>query len=155
MALFVSTTLFCRTCQKQEPFYGMIYPEALMTGRTMEPACCKARNVLQSIFYWSDHYPNTSWAFDQLVGKNKWKPCMSMGTFSGSLPLSSWPRRYRLRHVDASFPGNDPSMNYFAARINVRSKAEALLILFLFSDVTEIDAYKDPTGIHLDILPDY
>ena len=89
-------------------------------------------------------------AFDQLVGKDKWLPCMSMGTFPVRFPSnidsgdSGW-------HVDASFPGNDPN-DYFNWRININSKGRALLMLFLFSDVTELDA---PTrilkGSHMEV----
>lgn len=89
-------------------------------------------------------------AFDQLVGKDKWIPCMSMGAFPVRFPSSidsgdtGW-------HVDAGFAGADPS-DFFSARINVQSKGRGLLMLFLFSDVSELDA---PTrilkGSHLDV----
>lgn len=89
-------------------------------------------------------------AFDQLVSKDKWVPCMSMGAFPVRFPSeidsgdTGW-------HVDAGFAGEDPS-DFFAARINVNSKGRGLLMLFLFSDVTELDA---PTrilkGSHLDV----
>src|SRR5690606_31076301 len=89
-------------------------------------------------------------AFDQLVGKGKWIPCMSMGAF---------PVRFQSEtaagdtcwHVDAGFPGDDPN-DFFAYRINVHSKGRGLLMLFLFSDVNEQDA---PTrilkGSHMDV----
>ena len=89
-------------------------------------------------------------AFDQLVGKEKWIPCMSMGAFPVRFPSeidsgdTGW-------HVDAGFAGADPN-DFFAARINVHSKGRGLLMLFLFSDVSEQDA---PTrilkGSHLDV----
>ena len=89
-------------------------------------------------------------AFDQLVGESKWIPCMSMGAFPVRFPSvtdsgdTGW-------HVDAGFAGVDPN-DYFGARINVNSKGRALLMLFLFSDVGELDA---PTrilkGSHLDV----
>ncbi|MEZ2442601.1 phytanoyl-CoA dioxygenase family protein [Chitinophaga sp. RCC_12] len=89
-------------------------------------------------------------AFDQLAGKEKWIPCMSMGSFPIRFPSevdsgdTGW-------HVDASFAGADPN-DFFAARINVNSKGRALLMLFLFSDVSEWDA---PTrilkGSHMDV----
>ncbi|WP_436484321.1 phytanoyl-CoA dioxygenase family protein [Chitinophaga sp. ARDCPP14] len=89
-------------------------------------------------------------AFDQLAGKEKWIPCMSMGSFPIRFPSevdsgdTGW-------HVDASFAGVDPN-DFFAARINVNSKGRALLMLFLFSDVSEWDA---PTrilkGSHMDV----
>jgi len=89
-------------------------------------------------------------AFDQLVGKEKWIPCMSMGAFPVRFPSevdsgdTGW-------HVDAGFAGADPN-DFFAARINVYSKGRGLLMLFLFSDVSERDA---PTrilkGSHRDV----
>ncbi len=89
-------------------------------------------------------------AFDQLVGENNWIPCRSMGAFPVRFPSETdagdtgW-------HVDAGFPGADPS-DFFSYRINVHSKGRALLMLFLFSDVSERDA---PTrilkGSHLDV----
>jgi hypothetical protein len=89
-------------------------------------------------------------AFDQLVGKEKWIPCMSMGAFPVRFPSevdsgdTGW-------HVDAGFAGADPN-DFFAARINVYSKGRGLLMLFLFSDVSERDA---PTrilkGSHMDV----
>lgn len=89
-------------------------------------------------------------AFDLLVGKDKWAPCMSMGAFPVRFPSekdcgdTGW-------HVDASFAGENPN-DFFAARINFKSKGRALLMLFLFSDVTELDA---PTrllkGSHIDV----
>ena len=89
-------------------------------------------------------------AFDQLVGKEKWLPCMSMGAFPIRFPAevdsgdTGW-------HVDAGFAGADPN-DFFAARINVNSKGRGLLMLFLFSDVGEMNA---PTrilkGSHLDV----
>lgn len=89
-------------------------------------------------------------AFDLLVGKDKWVPCMSMGAFPVRFPSevdsgdTGW-------HVDAGFAGADPN-DFFAARINVNSKGRGLLMLFLFSDVSELDA---PTrilkGSHSDV----
>lgn len=89
-------------------------------------------------------------AFDQLVGEGNWLPRKTLGSFPIRFPASflagdtGW-------HVDASFPGAEPE-NYLDWRINVHSKGRALLMLFLFSDVSEKDA---PTiikvGSHLDI----
>ena len=89
-------------------------------------------------------------AFDQLVGKDNWIAKETLGSFPIRFPSkekandTGW-------HVDASFPGDDIG-NYFEWRINVSSKARGLLMLFLFSDVSDEDA---PTvlkiGSHLDI----
>ena len=49
-------------------------------------------------------------------------------------------------HIDASFPPPERPDSYFDWRVNVRSDGRALLMLFLFSDVSEQDA---PTRIRL------
>jgi len=89
-------------------------------------------------------------AFDQLAGKGNWLPRQTLGTFPIRFP-SSKPAGDTGWHVDASFPGKDVN-NYFDWRTNIQSKGRALLMLFLFSDVAEIDA---PTVIrvssHLDV----
>jgi hypothetical protein len=89
-------------------------------------------------------------AFDQLVGKDNWLPRLTLGSFPIRFPSkesandTGW-------HVDASFAGENAN-NYFEWRINVNSKARGLLMLFLFSDVSENDA---PTiikkGSHFDV----
>ena len=89
-------------------------------------------------------------AFDQLAGKHNWLPRKTLGSFpirfpsETNAPDTGW-------HVDASFPGDQPG-NYLEWRININSKGRALLMLFLFSDVSEQDA---PTvirvGSHFDV----
>ncbi|THU38322.1 phytanoyl-CoA dioxygenase family protein [Niastella caeni] len=89
-------------------------------------------------------------AFDQLAGSGQWLPVRSMGTFPVRFPSPEDPGDAGW-HVDAGFPGNDPG-NYFEWRINIRSKGRALLMLFLFSDVSENDApTRIRTGSHLDV----
>ena len=89
-------------------------------------------------------------AFNQLAGKNNWIPRTTLGSFPIRFP-GKQPAGDTGWHVDASFPGEDPSC-YFNWRINFQSKGRALLMLFLFSDVSEDDA---PTvirvGSHLDV----
>lgn len=90
-------------------------------------------------------------AFDQLVGPGRWLPCRSMGTFPVRFPSDEDPGDAGW-HVDASFPGADPS-NYFEWRVNSRSKGRALLMLFLFSDVGEHDApTRIRVGSHRDVV---
>lgn len=88
--------------------------------------------------------------FDQLVGKNKWLPCQSVGTFPVRFPSSQEPNDVG-KHVDAGFPGSDPG-NFFEWRVNVKSRGRALLMLPLYSDVSIDDAptviYK---GSHIDV----
>jgi len=89
-------------------------------------------------------------AFDQLAGKDNWLPRQTLGTFPIRFPGTK-PAGDTGWHVDASFPGEDIN-NYFDWRINFHSKGRALLMLFLFSDVGQLEA---PTMIrissHLDV----
>lgn len=85
-------------------------------------------------------------AFDKLVGKGRWLPRYSLGTFPVRFPSDEEPGDTGW-HAEASFAGDDGSW-----RLNVNSKGRALLMLFLFSDINEEDA---PTrilaGSHLDV----
>jgi hypothetical protein len=94
--------------------------------------------------------PRLHAAFDQLVGRGRWQPRADLGTFPIRFPSPDAPGDDGW-HVDASFPGEDPS-SFFSWRVNVASRGRALLMLFLFSDVGQDDA---PTrlrmGSHLDV----
>lgn len=81
--------------------------------------------------------------FDQLIGRDRWIPCGSVGTFPVRFPSDKEPNDMG-KHVDAGFPGDDPD-NFFEWRVNVKSKGRALLMLVLYSDVSENDA---PTVIY-------
>lgn len=95
---------------------------------------------------------NTPWleaAYDQLVGPGRWLPPQGLGTFPVRFPLpqdagdTGW-------HVDVSFGQDAP--DFLDWRVNVTSRGRALLMLFLFSDVSDEDA---PTririGSHLEV----
>jgi hypothetical protein len=84
-------------------------------------------------------------AFDTLVGKGRWLPRNSLGTFPIRFPHTDDPGDTGW-HVDASFPPDPPTDNYLHWRININSKGRAFLMLFLFSDVGENDA---PTRIRI------
>jgi hypothetical protein len=103
----------------------------------------------QAPFVAAANTPALHEAFDQLIGDGKWLPCMSMGTFPVRFPSAQdsgdtgW-------HIDASFGSEDP--DFLSWRVNSRSKNRALLMLFLFSDVTEEDApTRIRVGSHLDM----
>jgi hypothetical protein len=104
----------------------------------------------QQPFVESLNSPKLHSIFNQLIGEDKWIPSQSVGTFPVRFPSVKQPNDTG-KHVDASFPGNDPN-NYFEWRVNVKSKGRALLMLALYSDVTENDA---PTviyeGSHIDV----
>jgi hypothetical protein len=91
-------------------------------------------------------------AFDRLVGKGRWLPRTSLGTFPVRFPSAADPGDAGW-HIDTSFPPDSGDTgDYFHWRVNINSKGRALLMLFLFSDTGKKDA---PTRIrvssHLDI----
>jgi hypothetical protein len=103
----------------------------------------------QPPFIQSANTPILHAAFDQLVGKNKWIPCRSMGSFPVRFPSAEDPGDTGW-HVDVSF-GDHPT-NYLEWRVNWRSKNRGLLMLFLYSDIGEKDApTRIKVGSHLDI----
>ncbi|GGV26045.1 phytanoyl-CoA dioxygenase [Actinomadura cremea] len=96
--------------------------------------------------------PRLRAAYDALAGQDGWAPRGSLGTFPVRFPSPDDPGDDGW-HIDASFPGDDPS-DYMAYRVNVASKGRALLMLFLFSDVGEDDApTRIRAGSHLDVPP--
>ena len=100
----------------------------------------------QEPFRLAANTPQLHAAFDQLVGKGRWIPRNSLGTFPIRFPNTNAPGDTGW-HAEASFQGADGSW-----RLNVTSTGRALLMLFLFSDVGSKDA---PTrilaGSHLDV----
>src|SRR6266536_3411386 len=106
----------------------------------------------QEPFRQAVNWPTLQAAFDRLVGKGRWRPRHSLGTFPVRFPGTAdtgdtgW-------HVDASFPGIDSSPDDFSSwRVNLNSRGRALLMLFLFSDVGEQDApTRIRAGSHLDV----
>src|SRR5215470_17303587 len=94
-------------------------------------------------------------AFDQLVGKGRWMPRQDLGTFPVRFPHPDDPGDAGW-HVDVSFPGDDCDPNekhdFSSWRVNVTSRDRALLMLFLFSDVSEDDApTRIRVGSHFDM----
>jgi hypothetical protein len=94
-------------------------------------------------------------AFDQLVGKGRWRPRHNLGAFPVRFPSPDDPGDAGW-HIDVSFPGEssdpDERKDFSTWRANVTSRGRALLMLFLFSDVGELDApTRIRAGSHLDI----
>jgi hypothetical protein len=88
-------------------------------------------------------------AYDQLVGKGRWLPPQALGTFPVRFPSPDDPGDAGW-HVDVSF-GFDAS-DFMEWRANVSSKGRQLLMLFLFSEITEDDApTRIRVGSHLDV----
>jgi len=99
--------------------------------------------------------PRLHAAFDQLVGRRRWKPRQNLGTFPVRFPSPDDPGDAGW-HIDVSFPGPTGSWNetkdFSDWRANVTSRGRALLMLFLFSDVGETDApTRIKVGSHRDI----
>jgi hypothetical protein len=80
-------------------------------------------------------------AYDQLVGEGRWLAPKGLGTFPIRFPLPD-PTGDDGWHVDVSFGTDNP--DFMEWRANVKSSGRALLMLFLFSDVSDDDA---PTKI--------
>jgi Phytanoyl-CoA dioxygenase (PhyH) len=80
-------------------------------------------------------------AFDLLVGAGRWVPRHSLGSFPLRFPHTEEPDDAGW-HIEGSYLPEGESW-YFA---NLRSRDRALLMLFLFSEVTESDA---PTRIRV------
>src|SRR5260221_2954899 len=104
----------------------------------------------QEPFLKSVNTPVLCTAFDQLVGKGNWVGRSSIGTFPVRFPSTEDPGDTGW-HVDGSFPGSG-SGDFSTWRVNVKSKGRALLMLFLFSDVADLDApTRIRAGSHLDV----
>src|SRR4051812_42112165 len=80
-------------------------------------------------------------AYDALVGAGRWTPLPALGGFPIRFPHPDDPGDTGW-HIDASFPPLDrpDSTDYSEWRLNLWSDGRALLLLFLFSEVTEEDA---------------
>ena len=90
-------------------------------------------------------------AYDQLAGKDRWLPPQGLGTFPVRFPSPDDPGDAGW-HVDVSFGWQENPTDFLAWRVNVSSKDRALLMLFLFSDVGELDApTRIRVGSHRDI----
>ncbi|WUH94787.1 phytanoyl-CoA dioxygenase family protein [Streptomyces sp. NBC_00433] len=86
-------------------------------------------------------------AFDALVGPGRWAPRPSIGSFPLRFPHEDEPDDAGW-HIDGSYLPEGETW-YFA---NVRSRDRALLMLFLFTDVTEDNApTRIRVGSHLDM----
>jgi Phytanoyl-CoA dioxygenase (PhyH) len=88
-------------------------------------------------------------AFDLLVGEGRWEPRYALGTFPLRFPHPVEPDDAGW-HIEGSYLPEGEQW-YFA---NLRSRDRALLMLFLFSEVTEADApTRIRVGSHLDVPP--
>ncbi len=103
----------------------------------------------QAPFIEAANTPRLHEAFDQLVGHGRWLRPAAMGTSPVRFPSPADPGDAGW-HIDMSF-GTDAA-DFMSWRANVHSKGRALLMLFLFSDVGELDApTRIRVGSHTDI----
>lgn len=91
-------------------------------------------------------------AFDKLVGPGRWTPRPNVGMFVVRFPSNADPGDLGW-HIDTSIPPESGDQghhhgdrDYSDWRVNLTSRGRALLMLFLFSDVTEDDS---PTRIRV------
>ena len=90
-------------------------------------------------------------AYDQIVGQDRWVAPQGLGTFPVRFPSPDDPGDAGW-HVDVSFGWQENPTDFLAWRVNVSSRDRALLMLFLFSDVGELDApTRIRVGSHRDI----
>jgi len=106
--------------------------------RTWTEPVARLGMYAQQPFIDSLNTPELHGVFDQLAGAGRWIPCRSVGTFPVRFPASTQPNDTG-KHVDASFPGDNPS-DYLSWRVNIKSRGRALLMLVLYSDVGDKDA---------------
>src|SRR4051812_17315780 len=103
----------------------------------------------QAPFVEAANTPRLHAAFDQLVGPGRWRRPAAMGTFPVRFPSAADPGDTGW-HIDVSFGTETP--DFLSWRANMHSKGRALLMLFLFSDVGELDApTRIRVGSHADI----
>jgi hypothetical protein len=109
---------------------------------TWEKPVVRLGDYAQEPFRLAANTPPLLEAFDQLVGRGSWVPRRSLGTVPVRFPHPDEPGDDGW-HIDASYrlPGQ-PWPPY----VNVFSRDRALLMLFLFSDVGELDA---PTRVRV------
>lgn len=87
--------------------------------------------------------PRLHAAYDALAGRGRWQVPKGLGTFPLRFPSDEDPGDTGW-HVDMSFGQHAP--DFMDWRIDVTCRGRALLMLFLFTDVTENDA---PTRLRL------
>lgn len=105
----------------------------------------------QAPFVAAANTPQLHSAFDQLVGPGRWARRGTLGTFPVRFPSPDDPGDAGW-HVDVSFGWQEKPTDFLAWRVNVMSRDRALLMLFLFSDVGELDApTRIRVGSHRDI----
>ncbi|MFF9407518.1 phytanoyl-CoA dioxygenase family protein [Streptomyces anandii] len=114
---------------------------------TWKDPVVRVGGMAQGPFAAAANTPALHEAFDLLVGAGRWNPRYSLGTFPLRFPHERDPGDTGW-HIEGSYLP-DGEQWYFT---NLRSRDRALLMLFLFSEVTEEDApTRIRVGSHLDV----
>ncbi|MEU6480099.1 phytanoyl-CoA dioxygenase family protein [Streptomyces sp. NPDC047017] len=117
-------------------------------GTWQEPVV-RVSDMAQGPFAAAVNSPALHRAFDLLVGEGRWTPRYSLGSFPLRFPHEREPDDAGW-HIEGSYLPEGARW-YWA---NLRSRDRALLMLFLFSEVTEDDApTRIRVGSHLDVPP--
>src|SRR3954466_9387407 len=102
--------------------------------RTWTKPVIRLRGYMQEPLMKAQSTPVLHVAFDQLVGKRRWRRRSDLGGFAVRFPHPDDPGDAGW-HVDLSFPGEDcdphERSDFSAWRVNVNSRGRALLMLFL------------------------
>jgi hypothetical protein len=106
-------------------------------------------DMAQAPFAEAANTPVLRAAFDRLAGAGRWVPRLSLGSFPLRFPHAEEPDDAGW-HIEGSYLPEGATWYY----TNLRSRDRALLMLFLFSEVTEQDApTRIRVGSHLDVPP--
>jgi hypothetical protein len=115
-------------------------------GTWKEPVV-RVPGMAQGPFAAAANSPALHEAFDLLVGEGRWAPRYSLGTFPLRFPHEEEPDDAGW-HIEGGFLPEGATLWH----TNLRSRGRALLMLFLFSEVTEADApTRIRVGSHLDV----
>jgi hypothetical protein len=105
--------------------------------------------MAQGPFAAAANSPTLHEAFDLLVGERRWEPRYTLGSFPLRFPHDEEPDDAGW-HIEGSYMPEDATLWH----TNLWSKDRALLMLFLFTEVTENDApTRIRVGSHLDVPP--
>ncbi|MEU6143735.1 phytanoyl-CoA dioxygenase family protein [Streptomyces sp. NPDC047081] len=116
---------------------------------TWKDPVVRVAGMAQGPFAAAANSPALHEAFDLLVGEGRWLPRYSLGSFPLRFPHEEEPDDAGW-HIEGSYLPEGESW-YFT---NLRSRDRALLMLFLFSEVTEENApTRIRVGSHLDVPP--
>ncbi|MFF4972465.1 phytanoyl-CoA dioxygenase family protein [Streptomyces sp. NPDC001083] len=117
-------------------------------GTWRDPVCWVS-SMAQGPFAAAANSPVLHRAFDLLVGERRWQPRYALGSFPLRFPHPDEPDDAGW-HIEGSHLPDGETLFH----TDLTSRGRALLMLFLFSEVTEEDApTRVRVGSHLDVPP--